>query len=59
MLFSLVHLFLDLISHWDAFNLSMIIGWNTGDPMLTLFFYFPMHFTEMLYFFGNWCISIL
>ena len=41
MLFSiLVHLFLDLISHWDAFNLSMIIGWNTGDPMLTLFFYF-------------------
>lgn len=35
----LVHLFLDLISHWDAFNLSMIIGWNTGDPILTLFFY--------------------
>jgi hypothetical protein len=35
-----VHLFLDLISHWNAFNLQMLIGANTGNLILSYFFYF-------------------
>lgn len=35
----MLHLFLDVISHWDAFSLSMLVGWNSGNKILAAFFY--------------------
>lgn len=36
----LLHLFLDFISHWDAFLIQSIIYANTGNYILSYFFYY-------------------
>ncbi len=36
----LAHIFLDLISHWNAQTLFMIVGWNSGNIIMSSIMYF-------------------